>query len=46
MALSTAVFVGKAKDWLPHIVEKAKNLKLGPGAQDGVDCSPVAYVEV
>lgn len=33
MALSTAVFVGEARDWLPDLVEKAKKLHLGPGNQ-------------
>ena len=31
MALSTAVFVGKAKEWIPEIVEKAKTLKVNAG---------------
>ena len=31
MALSTAVFVGKAKEWIPEIVEKAKKLNVNAG---------------
>lgn len=31
MALSTAVFVGKSKEWIPEIVERASKLKPGPG---------------
>lgn len=31
MALSTAVFVGEAKEWIPEIVEKAKTLKVNAG---------------
>lgn len=32
MALTTAVFVGETKEWLPLIAEKAKKLKIGPGS--------------
>lgn len=31
MALTTAVFVGEAKEWIPEIVEKAKQLKVNAG---------------
>ena len=31
MALSTAIFVGEAKEWIPEIVEKAKKLKVSAG---------------
>ena len=31
MALSTAVFVGEAKEWIPEIVERAKQLKVNAG---------------
>ena len=31
MALSTAVFVGDSKKWLPEIVERAKQLKINAG---------------
>jgi len=31
MALSTAVFVGEAKEWLPDLVARAKKLKLNAG---------------
>jgi len=31
MALSTAVFVGEAKQWIPELVEKAKLLKVNAG---------------
>lgn len=31
MALSTAVFVGKSKEWLPELVTKAKKLKVTAG---------------
>jgi malonate-semialdehyde dehydrogenase (acetylating)/methylmalonate-semialdehyde dehydrogenase len=31
MALSTAVFVGESKNWIPELVEKAKLLKVSAG---------------
>lgn len=31
MALPTAVFVGKAKDWIPDLVERAKKLIVNGG---------------
>lgn len=31
MALSTAVFVGESKEWIPEIVERAKKLKVHSG---------------
>lgn len=31
MALSTAVFVGEAKHWVPEIIERAKKLKVNAG---------------
>ena len=31
MALSTAVFVGETKEWIPEIVKKAKTLKINAG---------------
>lgn len=34
MAVSVAVLVGDAQEWIPEIVEKAKTLTMGPGAQD------------
>ena len=46
MALSVAILVGESKKWVPEIVEKAKKLKLGPGNQEGVDISPLAYPEL
>jgi len=33
MALSAAVFVGEAREWVDDIAKKAKNLKLGQGMQ-------------
>ena len=31
MALSTAVFVGESKEWIPELIEKAKKLKVNAG---------------
>ena len=31
MALSTAVFVGEAKEWIPELVERGKKLKVNAG---------------
>lgn len=41
MALSTAVFVGEAKDWVPDLVERAKQLKVNAGHVPGTDLGPV-----
>jgi malonate-semialdehyde dehydrogenase (acetylating)/methylmalonate-semialdehyde dehydrogenase len=31
MALSTAVFVGEAREWIPELVAKTKTLKVNAG---------------
>ncbi|XP_065352630.1 probable methylmalonate-semialdehyde/malonate-semialdehyde dehydrogenase [acylating], mitochondrial [Cloeon dipterum] len=41
MALSTAVFVGEANNWLPELVERAKKLKVNAGHVPGTDIGPV-----
>ncbi|KAJ3208915.1 hypothetical protein HK099_008614 [Clydaea vesicula] len=41
MALSTVVFVGKSKEWLPELVERAKQLKVSEGFVDGTDVCPL-----
>lgn len=33
MALSTAVLVGEARNWLPELVERAKGLRVNAGTQ-------------
>ena len=33
MALSTAIFVGKSQEWIPEIVERAKQLKTNAGKE-------------
>jgi len=41
MALSTAIFVGEAQNWIPQVVEKAKQLKVNAGHEAGTDLGPV-----
>lgn len=41
MANSVLVLVGKAREWLPEIIEKSKNLKVGPGIQRDADLGPL-----
>ncbi|KAL4454300.1 hypothetical protein ABPG74_012257 [Tetrahymena malaccensis] len=46
MALSVAVMVGETKNWIPELVEKVKKLKLGNGADEGVDIAPLCYADL
>ncbi|EFA75041.1 methylmalonate-semialdehyde dehydrogenase [Heterostelium album PN500] len=41
MALSAAVFVGDAQNWIPELVERARKLKVTCGAVEGADLGPV-----
>jgi malonate-semialdehyde dehydrogenase (acetylating) / methylmalonate-semialdehyde dehydrogenase len=41
MALSALVLVGSSKEWLPEIVEKAKQLNVNGGFEKGADLGPV-----
>mmetsp|Transcript_20543 Transcript_20543/g.44893 ORF Transcript_20543/g.44893 Transcript_20543/m.44893 type:complete len:522 (-) Transcript_20543:236-1801(-) len=41
MALSVAVFVGRAKEWIPMIAAEAAKLKVGPGSDPSSDIGPV-----
>lgn len=45
MALSTLVFVGETKDWAPEIAERAKELKMNGGFEEGADLGPVISPE-
>ncbi|UYV77937.1 ALDH6A1 [Cordylochernes scorpioides] len=45
MALSTAVFVGEARQWIPELVERAKKLKVNAGHEPGADLGPVISPE-
>ena len=41
MALSVAVLVGEARQWIPELVEKAKTLKVTGGTEAGTDVGPL-----
>merc|ERR1712136_659193 len=41
MALSTAVFVGEAAEWIPDLVERAQKLKVNAGHLPDTDVGPV-----
>lgn len=41
MALSTLVMVGETKDWVPEIGERAKELRMNGGFEEGTDLGPV-----
>lgn len=45
MALSTVIFVGESKEWLPEIVEKARKLKVGPGMDASTEVGPLISKE-
>jgi malonate-semialdehyde dehydrogenase (acetylating)/methylmalonate-semialdehyde dehydrogenase len=37
MALSVAIFVGAARDWIPDLIARAKDLKISGGFEEGTD---------
>lgn len=41
MALSCVVFVGESKNLIHEVAKRARNLKVGPGCEAGVDVGPV-----
>lgn len=41
MALSTVVWVGEAKEWIPEMIERAKKLKVSAGMEPGADLGPL-----
>ncbi|KAF2096565.1 methylmalonate-semialdehyde dehydrogenase [Rhizodiscina lignyota] len=41
MALSTLVMVGETKDWVPEIGERAKEISMNGGFEEGADLGPV-----
>merc|ERR1719318_2161773 len=45
MALSTAVMVGDAKDWMAEVAEKATKLRLSAGHEPTADLGPVISPE-
>jgi len=45
MALSTCVLVGETKDWMPELAERAKQLSMNGGFEEGADLGPVISPE-
>lgn len=45
MALSTAVFVGEARNWLPELVERARKLNVSSGFTADADVGPMISVQ-
>ncbi|MEQ2170897.1 Methylmalonate-semialdehyde dehydrogenase [acylating] mitochondrial, partial [Goodea atripinnis] len=45
MALSTAIFVGESRDWLPELVERSRSLRVNAGDQPGADVGPLISPE-
>ena len=41
MALSALVMIGETKDWLPEIAERAKQLNVNGGFEEGADLGPL-----
>src|ERR1700761_5099799 len=41
MAISVAVLVGKAREWIPEMVERAKRMSVGEGTARGTDVGPL-----
>jgi malonate-semialdehyde dehydrogenase (acetylating)/methylmalonate-semialdehyde dehydrogenase len=41
MALTSAIFVGETKEWIPELAERAKKLKVNSGDQPGADLGPL-----
>ncbi len=46
MALSTAVWVGEAKKWVPEMIEMAKKLKVSAGHEPGQILLPFLFKEL
>ncbi|XP_003747140.1 probable methylmalonate-semialdehyde dehydrogenase [acylating], mitochondrial [Galendromus occidentalis] len=45
MALSTVIFVGESKKWVPEMVERAQKLRVNAGHVAGTDLGPVISSE-
>lgn len=41
MAVSVAILVGEANQWIPDLVEKARTLKVSGGTENGTDVGPL-----
>lgn len=46
MALSTAIFVGDAKKWIPELKARAQTLKVNVGTDPKADLGPLISKEV
>jgi malonate-semialdehyde dehydrogenase (acetylating)/methylmalonate-semialdehyde dehydrogenase len=44
MAISVAVLVGEAQQWIPTLVERARRLKVNAGTEEGADLGPLISV--
>lgn len=45
MALSVAIFVGEARDWIPELVERTRKLKVACGTSEDADLGPLVTPE-
>lgn len=45
MALSTAIFVGEAREWIPELVDRARKLKVNAGSEPDADLGPLISPE-
>jgi len=45
MALTTAIFVGESKEWIPELVERAKKLHISAGIDPKADLGPLISKE-
>jgi malonate-semialdehyde dehydrogenase (acetylating)/methylmalonate-semialdehyde dehydrogenase len=45
MALSTVVWVGEARNWIPEMIERAKKLRVNAGMEPGADLGPLITPE-
>lgn len=45
MALSTLVMIGETKDWVPEIAERAREIRMDGGFEEGADLGPVISPE-
>jgi malonate-semialdehyde dehydrogenase (acetylating) / methylmalonate-semialdehyde dehydrogenase len=41
MALSACIMVGETKDWVPELAERAKDINMNGGFEEGADLGPV-----
>lgn len=46
MALSTVVFVGESRNWIPELIERSKKLKVSSGFDPDADLGPMISPQV